>query len=239
MAASNIKMPAFGITTTERVKNKDHVNALLRNCRALLDNYRKNPSEFDLDDALTAVQDALIIASDRDACESPPLATCYLYKGHALWIMKRYQEAQNAYRLASKTIGTTPADRKASEKAVSYVVDVAEKVREERRKGGLWTETYDLDFPRGDNRSQSRYYKSRSEKLMNTGLHYACPPIQDLDAKRVPCIEMPGFIHKPTPTSPVKCSVYWTEEAKSPTHGGRTLRSMRGRYIDSNSLRVQ
>ncbi|KAI1646734.1 uncharacterized protein F4817DRAFT_122450 [Daldinia loculata] len=238
MAASNIKMPDFGITTTEKVKNKDHVNSLLRDCRALLDNYRKSPSEFDLDDALTAVQDALIIASDPDACESPPVATCYLYKGHVLWIMKRYQEAQNAYRLASKTIGTTPADRKASEKAVSYVVEVDERVREEKRKGGLWTETYDSDFPHVDSRFQSRY-KFRSEKLINAGLHYACPPIQDLGAKRVPCIEIPEFPHKPTPASPVKCSVHWAEEVGDPTHGGRTLRSMRGRYIDSNSLSVE
>ncbi|KAI1660604.1 hypothetical protein F4813DRAFT_400747 [Daldinia decipiens] len=238
MAASNIKMPSFGMTTTEKVKNKDHVNSLLQHCRALLHSYRNNPSEFDLDDAFTVVQDALLIASDPDACESPPLATCYLYKGHALWIMKRYQEAQDAYRLASKTLGTSPADRKASEKAVSYVVEIDEKVREDKRKGGLWTETYDLDFLHVDSRIQPRY-KCRSEKLINTGLHHACPPIQDLGAKRVTHIEIPEFLHTPTPASPAKCNVHRTEEPGSSTHGGKTLRSMRGRYIDSNSLCVQ
>ncbi|KAI0135885.1 hypothetical protein F4814DRAFT_402871 [Daldinia grandis] len=238
MAASNVKMPAFGITITERVKNKDYVNSLLQNCRTLLENYRKSPSEFDLDDAFIAVQDALIIASDRDVCESPPLATCYLYKGHALWIMKRHQEAQDAYRIASRTLGTTPTDRQASEKAVAYVMAVDEKVREEKRKGGLWTETYDLGFPHVDNRikSRSRY---RNEELTNTGLHYACPPIQDLGAKRVPCIEGPEFVRRPISRDLVPCNTHCAEEVVTPTHGGRVLRSMRGRYIGSNSLLVQ
>ncbi|KAI1481753.1 hypothetical protein K445DRAFT_308920 [Daldinia sp. EC12] len=235
MARSDVKMLSIGFSMSDKAENTEHVRSLLRTCRALLDKYRKSPSEFDLDDAFFAVQDALIIASDPGVCEYPPLATCYLYKGHVLWIMKKHQEAQNAYRLASKTLGNGPADRKASEQAVSYAAEVDQRVRDEKRKAGLWSDTYDLDFPDIDSWLQSCCEPS-DEKPVSTGIHYACPPVQDLGAKRAPRIKAPRFLHRPH--QPVQCYEARIEDLVPPSPGARKLRSMRGRQIDSTSHRA-
>ncbi|KAI1805959.1 hypothetical protein F4811DRAFT_195303 [Daldinia bambusicola] len=234
MARSDVKILNIGFSMSDKADNTEHVRSLLRTCRALLDNYRKSPSEFDLEDAFFAVQDALIIASDPGVCEYPPLATCYLYKGHVLWVMKRYQEAQNAYRRASKTLGNGPADRKASEQAVSYVAEGDQKVRDEKRKGGMWAETYDLDFPDIDSWIPC-LDDPRDEKPTNGNFHYACPPIQNLKARRTPRIDVPEFPHRPV--QPTPCYEAMIQELAPPSPGARKLRRMRGRQLDSISLR--
>ncbi|KAI1466693.1 uncharacterized protein F4812DRAFT_451650 [Daldinia caldariorum] len=233
MAGVNVKMLNIGFSMSDKADNTEHVRSLLRTCRALLDKYRKSPSEFDLDDAFFAVQDALIIASDPGVCEYPPLATCYLYKGHVLWIMKKYQEAQNAYRRASKTLGNGPADRKASEQALSFAAVVDQKVRDEKRKGGMWAETYDLDFPDIDSWIPS-LDDSHDEKPTNSDFHYACPPIQKVEARRTPRIDAPEFPHRPV--QPTPCYEAMIQELVPSSPGTRKLRSMRGRQIDSTSF---
>ncbi|KAI8963113.1 hypothetical protein F5Y11DRAFT_166077 [Daldinia sp. FL1419] len=242
MAASEIKMPAFDFTSDERVQNKDHVGSLLRDCRAFLESYRKSSSEFDLDNACAAVREALLLANEPDVCESPPLATCNLYNGHVLWIMKRYEQAKDAYLLASKIPGVDHADRRASERAVDYAMEVDQKVLEERRKGGIWSENHDWDFLDVDRHMQSSL-EHNGKEWENTRSHHTYPPIKKVEAKKTTRIEAPTFFRNPIPRKAVKSDIPRVVEAAPlsppPSPDTRKLRSMRGRNIDSGSLRMR
>ncbi|KAI1103504.1 hypothetical protein F4804DRAFT_333259 [Jackrogersella minutella] len=142
MAVSDISVPSFDVTKDEKVENENHINSLLRRSADLLDSYRKESSPFDLHDASLAVQDALFIANDPGACESPPLAVCYLHQGHVLEAMNKYIEARNAYRKATRVPSRSSLDHTASEQAAGWAAKMDQKVRDGKRKGGIWTDAY-------------------------------------------------------------------------------------------------
>ncbi|KAI1758875.1 hypothetical protein GGR53DRAFT_471907 [Hypoxylon sp. FL1150] len=138
MAVSDLQMPSFGFTESEKVDNDIHVLSLLDQCAALLDTYRQNASTLDLDDALFAVNEATMLAEDPDACESPPLARCYLYKGHVLRATERYVEASAAYLRATHMPSNNPIDSAAAEQAAPLAREMDRKIRDAKRKGGIW-----------------------------------------------------------------------------------------------------
>ncbi|KAI0835212.1 hypothetical protein F5Y06DRAFT_299886 [Hypoxylon sp. FL0890] len=175
MAAPSI-MPSFSITDVEKVENVNHINSLLRRCIFLLESYGKRLSAFDLRDASFAVHDALFMANDLDACESPPLAKCYLYQGHVLGAMKKYPEARDAYQKAARISSRNFAERAASEMAAGLAVRMEDEIRDGKRKAGIWS-----DIIRQDslhlNRVQSHY--EYNNQLKKVGSPHTSQPIQE------------------------------------------------------------
>ncbi|KAI4862391.1 hypothetical protein F4820DRAFT_451052 [Hypoxylon rubiginosum] len=139
MAVPELRMPSFGFTEDEKVDNDVHILSLLNQCSANLDKYRENSSALDLDDASFALDEALVMAEDSDTCKSPPLARCYLCKGHVLCAMEKYYEARTAYQKALSILGCNPIDNAASEQAASLAEEMGHKVRDTKRKGGIWS----------------------------------------------------------------------------------------------------
>ncbi|KAI1206847.1 uncharacterized protein F4807DRAFT_216815 [Annulohypoxylon truncatum] len=142
MAMSKISLPSFDFTEDEKVENQNYVNYLLHRSLELLDGYKKKSTVFDLYDAAVAVEDALAIAKDPGACESPPLAKCYLNQGHILEAMENYAEARSAYQKAARAPSYSALDRAASEQAAYCEAQIEQNVRDGRRKGGLWPDIY-------------------------------------------------------------------------------------------------
>ncbi|KAI0883078.1 uncharacterized protein GGS22DRAFT_190386 [Annulohypoxylon maeteangense] len=142
MAVPNLSMPSFELTRAERIQNEEHVNNLVHHSIKLLNRYKKKSSMFDLIDASVAIEDAIAIARDPGACESPPLAKCYLNQGHILKAMEQYPEARIAYLRAASIPSHNPIDRAVSQKAANWVAQMDQKIRDAKRKGGIWPDIY-------------------------------------------------------------------------------------------------
>ncbi|KAI2465234.1 hypothetical protein F4781DRAFT_410042 [Annulohypoxylon bovei var. microspora] len=210
MAMSNISMPSFDFTKDEKSENENHINYLLYRSMELLDSYRKKHSAFDLHDASVAIQDALAMANDPGACESPPLAKCYLSQGHILGAMEQYPEARNAYRKAAKAPPYNSLDRAASEQAADWAAKMDQRVRDGKRKGGIWPDIYQAGSstanpvqPPGD---------ILAETFKKVGLYHAQPPVKDVGARKTPQFERPQLRNSPRPQRLVPCKEGWTAE---------------------------
>lgn len=138
MAGPDISFPSFRLTEKEVADNTKHVNNLIRRSLELLDRYKSKSCLFDLDDAFAAIDEAVNLARYPDACESPPLARCYLVQGHVLNAMRRYPEAHIAYVNAVNVPPLNALDRAASEQGTFYAKKMDHKVRDSKRKGGVW-----------------------------------------------------------------------------------------------------
>ncbi|KAI2629273.1 hypothetical protein GGS26DRAFT_598963 [Hypomontagnella submonticulosa] len=187
MALSIRPMPSFDFSKDEKTRNEHHINAILSHCESLLNRGREGLSAFDLQDASCAINDALFMATDTHACESPLLAKCYLYKGHVMWAMKRYVDARDAYKLASTVPSYNSIDRTASEEAAGLAEKMDQEVQDEKRRGGVWLNKYQVEHLH-PSQGESRFeYYMRQVRM--AGLHYDCPPIQNVQVRRAPCIQ--------------------------------------------------
>ncbi|KAL7625850.1 hypothetical protein AAE478_005073 [Parahypoxylon ruwenzoriense] len=142
-----IRFPSLDFTVDEKAETKRYINSCLRRCAALLDDDQADRYQA-RHDAHGVVSDALSLAKDPDACESPPLAKCNLYLGHVLRAMKKYGEARNAYLEASKSPTYDSVDRAASQQAAEFASEMEQKVRDRKRKGGIWSAGYHGASPR-------------------------------------------------------------------------------------------
>ncbi|KAI1135568.1 hypothetical protein F5Y05DRAFT_405769 [Hypoxylon sp. FL0543] len=200
-------MPSFSITKAEKTENVNHIDSLLRRCGSLLESYGKSLSAFDLRDASFAVHDALFMANDPGACESPPLAKCYLYQGHVLGAMKKYPEARDAYQKAARISSSNYIERAASELAAGLAVHMEHEIREGKRKGGIWSDVVRNDRLIVD--QVESHYGYNNERLKEVGTR----PIQQVRAGRGFCIESPRLPRLPKPQQVIQGNGDWTAEA--------------------------
>ncbi|KAI5918878.1 hypothetical protein F4810DRAFT_553884 [Camillea tinctor] len=133
------RMPAlFELTRKEKRLFRNDIEAILRKCEGILANDRFELSIVDYAEAFRLVRDALFLANDPDACESPPLARCNLYKGHILHGLRRYPEAREAYWVASRAKPTDNLDTVCSRTATRLVMVMDKKILEKKRAAGIW-----------------------------------------------------------------------------------------------------
>ncbi|KAI1091751.1 hypothetical protein F5B19DRAFT_254102 [Rostrohypoxylon terebratum] len=133
---------SFRLTEKEVADNTKHVNNLIRRSSELLDRYEAKSSLFDLDDASAAIDEAVNLARFPGACESPPLAKCYLTQGHIFSAMGRCPEARIAYVNAANIPPLNTLERAASKLGTSYAKKMDHKVQDSKRKGGVWPDIY-------------------------------------------------------------------------------------------------
>lgn len=209
MAVPSIRMPSFGLTAAEKADNNASINATLQRCEAVLADEQKKHSPIELRDIVIAVQDAIVLAHDADACESPPLARCYLYKGHILETMKKYIEAGDAYRKAAKQpTGNHPAD---AEQAAERAAEMDRKVRDGKRRGRVGPSAYESGLLRISKMQSVYEWRIGGQKK---SFHYPCPPVQHVGARRTPClVERPQLRRSHQPQRLVPCDGGWTAEA--------------------------
>ncbi|KAI0110563.1 hypothetical protein F4776DRAFT_642339 [Hypoxylon sp. NC0597] len=217
MAAPDISMPSFDITNAEKAENVDRINSLLHQCGSLLESYGRTSSAFDLGDASFAVQDALFMANDPDACESPPLAKCYLYQGYVLEAMKKYTEARDAYQKAARISPRSFMERAASETAAGLVVQMEDKIQDGERKGDILP-----DINRGSALRLSRVQspcKCENERLRTVSPRYTSPLVQEVSIGRGVYVEKPLLHSLSKPQQLVQCDEGWAAEIVSAPTG--------------------
>ncbi|KAI1452387.1 hypothetical protein F4805DRAFT_472431 [Annulohypoxylon moriforme] len=184
MAGPTLRMPSFDLTRDERIDNENHVNALICRSVELLNRYKKKSSIFDLLDASVAIEDALAIAKDPGACEFSPLAKCYLNQGHILKAMEQYPEARTAYLRAAQVPTHNSVDRAASEQATNWAAQMDQKVRDGKRKGGIWPDIYQQVS------SDTNPSEIFVENLKNVDIYHTRPLLKDVSVRK-PSIETP------------------------------------------------
>ncbi|KAI1372799.1 hypothetical protein F4677DRAFT_462743 [Hypoxylon crocopeplum] len=222
----NVMMPFFGFTAAEKAENEFHINSLLDQCGALLDESHKRLSFFDLRDAFVTVRDAMFIAQDPGACEFPPLAKCYLYLGHVMRDMKQYQAAHDAYQAASESTAYSSVDCAVPEQAAAFATEMEKKVRDGKRRGKIWSSVS------RDNSSCIDIMQPRYERLDGhpelASFHHSWPLIKQANAEKTPCIQEPEIHNIAKPQRLVQCNGGWTaEEADTPSLNERVGMSMR------------
>ncbi|KAI1770063.1 hypothetical protein F4818DRAFT_278927 [Hypoxylon cercidicola] len=217
MAVPDLRMPSFSFMEDEKVDNDVHILSLLNQCAACLDNYRSSSSTLDLDDASFALDEALVMAEDPDVCESPPLARCYLYKGHVLCAMEEYAEARSAYQKAINTPSCNPIDSAASEQAGPLAVQMEQKIRDAKRKGGIWSPSDRPMLPHHPPavRHTSEYGGARPKEEASP---YDFPPVHQVGRHR-PVITKSQLQSLLQPQRLVESDGVWTVEGQStPSH---------------------
>ncbi|XXH00915.1 hypothetical protein Hte_007266 [Hypoxylon texense] len=234
MAVPDLRMPSFGFTEDEKVDNDVHILSLLNQCMTFLDNYRENSSTLDLDDASFALEQALVLAEDLDVCQSPPLARCYLYKGHVLCAMEKYYDARTAYRKALRVLNSNPIDNAASEQAAALAVEMEHKARNAKRKGGIWSPDRSMwqDYP-PKVRLPIEYCGGR---LRRASSRYVFPPCQQVRRSR-PFITEPRLQDLPQPQRLVESGGVWTAEVISAPSRGETIRASLRCYVQDSIAR--
>ncbi|KAI0380883.1 hypothetical protein F5Y04DRAFT_281559 [Hypomontagnella monticulosa] len=206
MAQSIKPMPSFDFSKYERSRNADHISTTLRHCAALLSKGRAGLSTFELQDASCAIDDAIFLATDQHACEYPFLAKCYLYKGHVMWAMRRYVDACDAYKIASTVPTHNSIDRTASEEAAGLADKMGEKVRIEKRRGVIWSNSDQIARchpSQGDSR-----FERHLRRLKMVGFRYDCPTIQQVQVKKIPCIQNAQLHNLRSPQKAEHCG-FW------------------------------
>ncbi|KAI1814519.1 hypothetical protein GGS20DRAFT_548094 [Poronia punctata] len=105
------QITAFNLKAEERRSVLDDITHQLAHAKTMLqqaEQHRQhkqpckcNEEEIDYEACLSLIDETLYLASDPDACNPSvavaPLATCNLYRGHALVGLCRYVEAREAY----------------------------------------------------------------------------------------------------------------------------------------------
>ncbi|KAI6084096.1 hypothetical protein F4821DRAFT_262282 [Hypoxylon rubiginosum] len=210
MAVPDLRMPSFGFTEAEKVDNDGHVLSLLSQCSAFLDSYWTNTSTMALDDASFALNQAIVLAEDPDACECPSLAKCYLYKGHVLCAMDEFADARSAYLRASRMSSYSPIDGAASKQAAFLAMQMKHKIRDMKRKGGIWPPYQSVEN-----------CGARAEKAVSP---YAFPPCQHVRRNRPRIIE-PQRQNTPEPHGLVESDGVWTPEVISTTRRREKIRA--------------
>ncbi|KAI0020336.1 hypothetical protein F4780DRAFT_779688 [Xylariomycetidae sp. FL0641] len=130
-------MSLFELTTEEKLSVTEDIHELLLEAVSLLDSGRQN-SVVDYAEALRLVKQALMLATDPDACECPPLARCYLIKGFILQDLGKDQEAHDAYRMASEAEPHDIYDEEAVQEAADLFAISANTYRQQKRQCGIW-----------------------------------------------------------------------------------------------------
>ncbi|GAP91400.1 hypothetical protein SAMD00023353_6300440 [Rosellinia necatrix] len=103
---------AFDLTPEEKHVATGEIKSLLVRATAVLARAKAHRSTPDFAEALALADEALRIALDPDACDqsAAPLATCHLYRGHALRGLRRYAGAREAYEAAAAAEPRTLTD---------------------------------------------------------------------------------------------------------------------------------
>ncbi|KAI1414416.1 hypothetical protein F5Y13DRAFT_197414 [Hypoxylon sp. FL1857] len=213
MAVPNISVPSFSITNDEKAENVNYINSLLHRCGSLLESYGKKLSAFDLRDALIAVQDALFMATDPGACESPPLAKCYLYQGHVLGVMKKHLEARDAYQKAARISSSNCIERAASELAAGLAVQMEDEFQDRKREGDIWSEIIRNDALRII--PVQPYYEYNKSQLENVDPQHNSLSIQEVSLRRGAWVEKPRLQSLPEPQRLIQCDEGWIAETVS------------------------
>ncbi|KAI1391685.1 uncharacterized protein F4822DRAFT_397453 [Hypoxylon trugodes] len=210
MALSNeVRMPSFEFTPFEKAEYMNEIYTHLWRCATLLKNFGNGASASALEEAYDEADDALIIALEAEASESPPLAQCYIYRGHVLWAMKRYVEARFAYEDAMNIPTENSVDRTASEHAAGWVVHMDKKIRETKRNAGIWTAHQRNSAPK---EQEVSIYKWREGERRLFNISYACPPIHEVLAGKVSCVETVQIHHLTRPQRLVEYEGDWVSE---------------------------
>ncbi|KAI1340791.1 hypothetical protein F5Y15DRAFT_422665 [Xylariaceae sp. FL0016] len=182
---SILESAAFELTWDEKISMTQDVESLLDECHGLLASGKETRSLADYAEALRVVRDALMLASDSDACEFAPLARCHLYKGHALLGLKKKPEARDAYREAAKMPAHSGSEKLASWKAREQVrrmdADLDRDMCAKSRKGGTWDRAAievsrikkESGGPPTDEEIRQALWNTRRDKrLIRLGKHY-------------------------------------------------------------------
>ncbi|KAI0869438.1 hypothetical protein GGS24DRAFT_512083 [Hypoxylon argillaceum] len=116
----------FALTPTERHIILSETKSTLLLASSLLTRAQQTGSRHDYADAHDLVQEALVLLSDPDACDPAlaPLATAYLYLGHAHAGLGRYGEAYEAYRRAARAEPRSLTDSPAVGEAGRVIADM-------------------------------------------------------------------------------------------------------------------
>ncbi|KAI1435948.1 hypothetical protein GGR50DRAFT_272405 [Xylaria sp. CBS 124048] len=129
------EFPAFDLTLGEKHEILGEIKAILLQMSALIARAENLCSEDDYMAALSQIDHALILSSDRDACDPSlaPLATCHLYRGQILLRLGRRQEACESFNLAVSSETRALTDAPAVRDAAKRILEVEKRRDSESR----------------------------------------------------------------------------------------------------------
>ncbi|KAI0115561.1 hypothetical protein GGR51DRAFT_576613 [Nemania sp. FL0031] len=103
---------AFALTDEEKHSILCDIKSLLLRTGSIIERAQQSRLKHDYDEAQSLLNQALLLATDPDACDASqaPLTTCYLYQGHIFIGLGRIAEAFASYTKAANTETRSPTD---------------------------------------------------------------------------------------------------------------------------------